>query len=112
MPMPSAVDFKAALEGRLQPLAADIDVAMRLVAADETLATFAVTGGELRWDPPMPVDATFFFDSAATALGLLGGGADPMAAFMEGRFRADGNLPLAFLLLGLFRSDYGVEAPT
>ncbi len=51
-------------------------------------------------------DATFLFDSETAALGVLGGEADPIEMFMQGRFRADGNLPLAFVLLGLFRPEY------
>ena len=43
--------------------------------------------------------------SAETALGIFAGSTDPMAAFMAGAFRADGNLPLVFVLLDLFRGD-------
>ena len=46
------------------------------------------------------------FDGAQTALGIFAGSTDPMAAFMAGAFRADGNLPLVFVLLGLFRGDF------
>ena len=105
-------DFKTWLAARFRPQAATgVDVVFALATEEATLATFAVDAGKLRFNPTEPVDATFFFDSAETARTVLSGDADPIAAFMEGRFRADGNLPLAFVLLGLFREDYDVEAP-
>lgn len=105
-------DFKAWLAARFRPLAAaGVDVVFALATEEATLATFAIDVGKLRFNPTEPVDATFFFDSLETARAVLSGDADPIAAFMEGRFRADGNLPLAFVLLGLFREDYDVEAP-
>lgn len=109
-------DFKTWLAARFRPQAAagvDVVFALATEGATEkaTLATFAVDAGKLRFDPAEPVDATFFFDSVETARAVLSGDADPIAAFMAGRFRADGNLPLAFVLLGLFREDYDVEAP-
>lgn len=110
------VDFKAWLAARFRPEAAsDVDVVFALATEDEAgrepLATLAVAAGRLRFDSAEPVDATFFFDGVETARAVLSGEADPIAAFMAGRFRADGNLPLAFVLLGLFREDYGVDAP-
>ena len=108
-------DFKAWLAARFRPRAATgVDVVFALATEEATaspLATFAVDAGKLRFNPTEPADATFFFDSAETARAVLSGDADPIAAFMAGRFRADGNLPLAFVLLGLFREDYDVEAP-
>ena len=109
-------DFKAWLAARFRPQAsAEVDVVFALATEDATgckrLAVFAVESGELRFDPEETPDATFFFDSVCTASALLSGTADPIAAFMAGCFRADGNLPLTFALLGLFRSDYGVDAP-
>lgn len=109
-------DFEAWLAARFRPQAATgVDVVFTLAtegATEEaTLATFAADAGKLRFDPAEPVDATFFFDSAETARAVLSGNADPIAAFMAGRFRADGNLPLAFVLLGLFREDYDGGAP-
>ena len=77
----------------------------------EKLATFSVSEGKLRFDAALRPDVTFSFDSADTALALLRGQGDAIAAFMQGRFRADGNLPLAFVLLGLFRDDYATEPP-
>lgn len=111
-----ATDFEANLACRFRSAAAaDEDIVFSLAvesdAGCKTLTVFAVRDGELRFDPALRPDATFFFDSVDTALAILEGRQEPMAAFMAGRFRSDGNLPLAFLLLGLFRADYGVEAP-
>ena len=44
-------------------------------------------------------------DNHHTCQSLLQGRADGMQAFMEGRYRADGNIVLSQLLLYLFRAD-------
>lgn len=44
----------------------------------------------------------FMFEDLDTALGVVTGGVDPMAAFMDGRIRTDGNLILALQLRLLF----------
>lgn len=51
---------------------------------------------------------TLYVDSHETCWGLLLGEIDGMQAFMDGRYRADGNILLSQLLLYLFR----VEDPT
>jgi len=48
---------------------------------------------------------TLFVDSHETCWNLLSGRQDGMKAFMEGRYRADGNIVLSQLLLYLFKSD-------
>ncbi len=55
------------------------------------------------FDDTVVPEATFFFDSAQTALALLCGDGDVMEAFMEERFRSDGSLTLVFPLLSVFR---------
>ncbi|HSG89136.1 MAG TPA: SCP2 sterol-binding domain-containing protein [Pseudomonadales bacterium] len=45
----------------------------------------------------------FLFEDVDTALGIVTGEIDPMAAFMAGRIRTDGNLILALQLGLLFR---------
>ncbi|HJN51372.1 MAG: SCP2 sterol-binding domain-containing protein [Pseudomonadales bacterium] len=45
---------------------------------------------------------TLFIDSHATLAGLLTGSIDGMEAFMQGRYRADGNIVMSQLLLHLF----------
>jgi len=46
-----------------------------------------------------------FIDRQETFWQLLSGQQDGMAAFMEGRYRADGNIVLSQLLLYLFKPD-------
>ena len=111
-----AMDLEATLAERFRPAAAaDVDIVVGLaVDGGERLTTFTVRQGALRFEQgtdPAPADAVFYFDSAKTALGILGGGMDVMAAFMAGAFRADGHLPLAFVLLGLFHSGYDATPP-
>ena len=104
--------FEHTLAARFRPPAADVDAVMGIgIDQGPLLAVLAVAGGELRFAPPEAPDATFYFDSEDTALAVLGGKADAIAAFMAGRFRADGDLPLAFVLLGLFRPDYAPLPP-
>lgn len=105
--------LEAALAERFRPPpVGSLDAVLALAVDDgPVLATLTVVDGELRFAPPAPTDVTFFFDSEATARALLCGRADPMAAFMAGRFRADSHLPLAFTLLGLFRPDFAPVPP-
>ena len=105
--------LEVALAERFRPPGAGSLDAVLALAVDDgpVLATLTVLDGQLRFAPPAPKDATFFFDSEATARALLCGEGDPMAAFMAGHFRADSHLPLAFALLGLFRPDYAPVPP-
>lgn len=48
---------------------------------------------------------TLYLDNHETCWGLLSGHLDGMQAFMEGRYRADGNIVLSQLLLYLFKMD-------
>ena len=109
------VDFEEALEARFQAEAGrDVDVALALAVdgdPSERLAAFSVQSGVLQFQPDCRLDATFYFADVRTALAVLDGEEDPFDAFAEGRFRADGNLPLAFVLLGLFRPGAGVDVP-
>ena len=76
---------------------------MAIATGDTRLTAFAVTDRGVTFDSTLKADVTFVFDSAETALAVLTGREDPIAAFLDGRFRSDGHLPLAFVLLGLFR---------
>ena len=110
------MDLEAALADRFRSAAAtDVDIVVALaIDGGERLTTFTVRQGALRFEhgpDPAPADVVFYFDSAETALGVLGGGLDAMATFMAGAFRADGHLPLAFVLLGLFHSGYDATPP-
>lgn len=48
---------------------------------------------------------SLFIDTHETCWGLIEGRLDGMQMFMEGRYRADGNIVLSQLLLYLFKSD-------
>jgi putative sterol carrier protein len=54
-------------------------------------------------DCPAP-DVTFYFDDLDTAWRILLGEANAIEAFMQGRFRADGYLMMAFRLMEMFGS--------
>ncbi len=60
---------------------------------------FSFSEGETK-DPTL----TLFVDRPETFWSLLKGESDSMRAFMEGRYRADGNIVLSQLLLYLFAS--------
>lgn len=84
---------------------------MAIAVGGTRLTAFAVTDGDVTFDSTLEADVTFSFDSAETALAILTGTADPVAAFLSGRFRSDGHLPLAFVLLGLFRPGADTTPP-
>ena len=48
---------------------------------------------------------SLYVDSHETCWGLIDGSYDGMRAFMEGKYRADGNIVLSQLLLYLFKSN-------
>ncbi|MBT4160065.1 MAG: hypothetical protein HOC70_10510 [Gammaproteobacteria bacterium] len=66
-----------------------------------------VEGDEFSFLPGEPGEATvtLYVDNHQTCWDLMSGRADSMAAFMDGRYRADGNIVLSQLLLYLFRND-------
>ena len=84
---------------------------MAIATASTRLAALAITDQGVTFDSTLQADVTFVFDSAETALAVLTGREDPMTAFLDGRFRSDGHLPLAFVLLGLFRPDADLTPP-
>ena len=106
------MDLSTELARRLKPeAAARVDAVFRLNARHDTLVVFSVRAGEIRFESDARPDVTFTFDRPETAHAVVLGDADPIAAFMAGRFRSDGHLPLAFVLLGLFRQDFGGAPP-
>ena len=88
---------------RIRPGAhCETGMTMALVAGDTRLAWVIADDRGLVFDPSLvEVDATFTFDDVGTAFRVLTGAEDPMTAFLDGRFRSDAHLPLAFVL-GLF----------
>ncbi|MDE0422146.1 MAG: hypothetical protein OXK76_14850 [Gammaproteobacteria bacterium] len=104
-----STNFEAELKSRIREIAnLGVYATIALAVGDTRLTAFALADGRVRFDADLKADVTFVFDSAATALGIVTGSEEPIDAFMDGRFRADGHLPLAFVLLGLFRP--GVDA--
>ena len=110
MDFAEAIRKRLAEEGRDIPAGTDAVVALHTADREPRhLATLVVQDGVAHVvDRPKPqaTDVTFTFDSADTAFGLLLGDANPLDAFLAGRFRTDGHLPLVFVVLGLFRADY------
>ena len=51
-----------------------------------------------------PADITLYFHSVDEAAALLQGKANPVNAFMDGRFRSDGHLVWVFTVLSMFRT--------
>lgn len=84
---------------------------MAIATGNTRLTALALNDRGVTFDSTLKADVTFVFDSAETALAVLTGGEDPIAAFLDGRFRSDGHLPLAFVLLGLFRPDADTTPP-
>ena len=106
------MDLSTELARRLKTnAAAHVDTVFRLATERGPLLVFSVRAGEIEFEPDASPVVTFTFDRPQTARAILLGDADPIAAFMAGRFRSDGHLPLAFVLLGLFRHDFGGPPP-
>ena len=106
------MDLSTELARRLKTeAAAHVDTVFRLATDHGTLLSFSVRAGVIEFEPQASPDVTFTFDRPQTARAILLGDADPIAAFMAGRFRSDGHLPLAFVLLGLFRQDFAGPPP-
>lgn len=107
-----ALDLPTELARRLRTqAAAHVDTVFRLATDGGTLLVFSVRAGEIHFEPELVPEVTFTFDRPETARAIILGEEDPIAAFMAGRFRSDGHLPLAFVLLGLFRQDFAGPPP-
>lgn len=106
------VDLEAQL-ARQAPSAihSGFQATMAITTGNTRLTALAVTDRGVTFDATLKADVTFDFDSAETALAVLTGKEEPVAAFLDGRFRSDGNLPLAFVLLGLFRPGADTTPP-
>ena len=105
------VDLESHLVCRTESIDAGFHVTMAIAAGGTRLTAFALADDGVTFDPNLDADVTFVFDSAETALAILSGREDPIAAFLDGRFRSDGHLPLAFVLLGLFRPGADTTPP-
>lgn len=112
----TAAGLGEALVGTFSPEAArDFDGTVRLVldprsggpgaVTDPEAIAFRIEHGRIEPCAPHvgPFDITLYFHSADEARALLCGSANPVAAFMEGRFRSDGYLLWVFAVLSMFR---------
>ena len=54
---------------------------------------------------------TLYFDTFLHHCEIIAGRRDPMQAFLEGRFRADGHIVLAMRLLQMFVPQYALAGP-
>lgn len=111
------MQLRPELETRLREAAPpELDLVLELRIGDELPIRVAFKDGKARFAPSVAkADATFSFDSAETAAAILYGEGDFLTAFMDafmaGKVRSDGNLPLTFTLLGLFRPGLRMQTP-
>jgi putative sterol carrier protein len=99
-------ELAAELYNRFRPEAASgVDMLLRLDVPDSGHLLLVVRDGTLAitTDVAAP-DVTFRFENLATATAIIRGESDAIEAFMNGRFRADGYLMMAFKLMELFGS--------
>ncbi len=66
--------------------------------------------GEERAEAAQPT-VTIHFDSFANHCAIIEGRMDPMQAFLEGRFRADGHIVLAMRMLHVFMPKHARTGP-
>jgi putative sterol carrier protein len=94
------------LRQRFRPEAASgVDMLLRLDVPDRGHLLLVVRDGTLTIsDDLQPPDVTFRFENLATATAIIRGESDAIEAFMNGRFRADGYLMMAFKLMEIFGS--------
>jgi putative sterol carrier protein len=94
------------LHTRFRPEAAvGIDMIVRLDVSEHEHLLLRVADGVLTIsDQSGPPDVTFRFADLPTTIALIRGQANAIDAFMQGRFRSDGYLMMAFKLMELFGS--------
>jgi putative sterol carrier protein len=99
-------DLEAELYRRFRPeAAAGVDMLVRLSVSerDHLLLNLRDRALTITKDARAP-DVTFLFDDLATATAIIRGEIDAIGAFMNGKFRADGYLMMAFKLMEIFGS--------
>ena len=85
-------------------MAAGFDGVIRL-SVDAQSLTCTIRDGQLTCNTEAAPDVTFMFSDFDTAMAILSGQTDPIDAFMQGRFKADGYLMWAFAMMAFFRSE-------
>lgn len=93
----AAMDFDGTVLLELQPESAATPAWVRLIVNHGQLDVSVV-------NEPTTADITLFFHSGEEAAELLLGRANPVNAFMDGRFRSDGYLIWVFAVLSMFRA--------
>jgi putative sterol carrier protein len=99
-------DLEADLYRRFRPeAAAGVDMVVRLSVSERAylLLNLRDQALSITKDSRAP-DVTFLFEDLATATAIIRGEADAIGAFMNGKFRADGYLMMAFKLMEIFGS--------
>ena len=99
-------DLANELHERFRPEAAvGVDMLVRLEVSDHEHLLLRISDGVLTvTHGSQTPDVSFRFADLATAVSIIRGQSDAIDAFMNGRFRADGYLMMAFKLMELFGS--------
>lgn len=99
-------ELETELYRRFRPEAATgVDMLVRLDMSEPTHLLLKVRNGTLSISRESHTpDVTFLFDDLAMATAIIRGEADAIGAFMNGKFRADGYLMMAFKLMEIFGS--------
>src|SRR5262245_16904738 len=99
-------DLEAELYRRFRPeAAAGVDMLVGLSVSERVDLLLSVRDCALTItrDAKAP-DVTFLFEDLPTAIAIFRGEIDAIGAFMNGKFRADGYLMMAFRLMEIFGS--------
>jgi len=99
-------DLETELYRRFRPeAAAGVDMLVRLNVSERAHLLLDLRDGALTISRGSRTpDVTFLFEDLATATAIIRGEADAIGAFMNGKFRADGYLMMAFKLMEIFGS--------
>lgn len=100
-------DLASELAARFRPQAAAgmrMNIRLAIEGCDDVFITIDDGRAEVGLNPTPAADVSFLFDDMDTAWRILSGQENAIDAFMEGRFRADGYLMMAFKLMEIFGS--------
>ena len=95
------------------PAAAGIDAVYQLRFRDAGPYHLGIRGGELSCadgEHHAPT-VTLYFDSFDNHMAVIQGRLDPMDAFLNGQFRADGHIVLVMRMLQMFVPQYALTGP-
>ncbi len=103
----SSEQLAAELDARFRPQAATgLKMQVRLDITGSEEVSIALTDGraQVSVGPGPTPDVSFIFSDMDTAWRIFTGRENAIEAFMQGRFRADGYLMMAFRLMEMFGS--------